>query len=247
MNSIAMVMKYWWDGKRESTRLRNVEFCWRELQKLKTYLCEQNINVDCIMYDFSPERMIADAVHIPYPLGEYKRAEKINKILKILDGQNYEYMVIFDADLFIDPLDYEQFANILTTKINPDGVCLFDAAKLGESDTIDIVNQKQKNYKSLSFAYAWSGSKVNGPLKGRTGGFGGLYIAPIKLLLKAGGYDEKFTGWGGEDNELLDRMLHSKSAIVKRKNINSIRTMAPYHLSHLRDYSNSHYSKRNER
>ena len=239
-------MKYWWDGKDNSTRLRNVNFCWAQLKILREFLHKNDVTVDCKMYDFSPTKNIKDAIHIPYPLGIYNRSEKINKILKLLSTDKYEYIVLLDADLFLDPHDYMTFKSVLTS-INKESVAVFDLAKLNDIDTVNIVNGTITDFKSLDFSYAWSGSKAKGPLHNRLSGFGGMYIAPIDLLLQAGGYDEKFTGWGGEDGELLDRLVHGPRPVLKRGNIHPVRNMAPYHLSHLRDYENKHYAKRNKR
>ena len=82
MFSLSLNMKFWDDGQPDSTRIRNVKFSWNELKKLSSYLNANGITTEASLYDFSPEQIISDAIHISYPLGVYKKAEKTNIILK---------------------------------------------------------------------------------------------------------------------------------------------------------------------
>jgi hypothetical protein len=45
---------------------------------LVNYINQNGGNVNYIVYDFSPEKIIENSIHIPYPLSVYKRSEKIN-------------------------------------------------------------------------------------------------------------------------------------------------------------------------
>jgi CRISPR/Cas system CMR-associated protein Cmr3 (group 5 of RAMP superfamily) len=64
MNSISLNMKFWDDGQPDSTRIRNVSFSWKELKKLTSYLNSNGIVAVSSLYDFSPEQIIPDSIHI---------------------------------------------------------------------------------------------------------------------------------------------------------------------------------------
>lgn len=234
-------MPFWTDGNNHCTRTRNAQFTSRQMNKLCSFLESNNINCSSQVYDFSPSQIIPDSKHIPYPPKVYEKSKKINTILGDLDSENYDFIIFMDSDLLIAPEDYDLFLDIVIN-LQKNQIAFFDLAKLGEDDTAKITREEKVSFKSLHYSYAYSGKKEYGPLKGCIGGLGGLYIAPVKLLLSVGGYDEKFKGWGGEDNDLLTRLLNQKKLSIK--NTKPIKLFAPYHLNHLRDHSNPLYSKR---
>ena len=236
-----ITIPFWNDGNANCTRTRNMKFVIPQMTKLCSFLQSNNINCSSQVYDFSPSQIIPDSKHIPYPPKVYERSKKINTILGDLDSENYDFIICMDSDLFIDSRDYDSFLEIIKN-LKTNELALFDAAKLNEPETEKIVNNDITEFKSLPYFYAYGGKKDRGPLKGSFGGLGGLYIAPVKLLLSVGGYDEKFKGWGGEDGDLLNRLLNLKD--FTWKNLKPTRTFAPYHLSHFRDLASPLYSKR---
>ena len=96
--SISINMKFWDDGQPNSTRIRNVNYSWNELKKLSFFLKKNNVNVSESLYDFSVTQLIPDSKHISYPLGEYKKAEKTNIILR--DKKDYDFFMMMDCDTF---------------------------------------------------------------------------------------------------------------------------------------------------
>lgn len=228
-------MAFWHDGKEPSDRIRNVKITWNELKKLKSFLDNNGLNVDIELYDFSPNKIIPDSIHIPYPIGTYKRSEKLNIILK--QKSNYKFFMMMDCDAFFAEEDYDKLLDLLKN-LQDETVQTFDLAKLKENINEyfkDGVFDKNK----ADWAYAYSGPRESGPLaNGFIGGLGGVFIADAKMLIDFGGFDEKYKGWGGEDGEFLGRIYNAKKKIIPN------RIFSPYHLPHFADYNNPLYSNR---
>lgn len=236
MNSLSINMKFWHDGLDNSTRLRNVIFCWEKLKDLNQYLLNNNIPNAINLYDFSEQKIVSDAIHIPYPVGTYKKAEKTNIILKQQAG--CDFFMMLDSDAFFDYEDYTNLYEIIRLLSEGD-VITFDLAKLNENTSDYIINNRFDKNKA-DWSYAYSGDKKNGPLNGYIGGLGGVYICDTNLLLSLNGFNEKYTGWGGEDGDMLSRIMYSSIP----HSIKPVRHFAPYHLPHFSDWGNSLYSQR---
>ena len=198
--SISINMKFWDDGQPNSTRIRNVNYSWNELKKLSFFLKKNNVNVSESLYDFSVTQLIPDSKHISYPLGEYKKAEKTNIILR--DKKDYDFFMMMDCDTFFYIDDYNKLLDIIYNLKNGD-IITFDLAKLQDNVSEYIVDGVF-NISKADWSYAYSGKRENGPLGGGYGGgLGGVYICDTALLLDLGGFDEKYKGWGGEDGDML--------------------------------------------
>lgn len=239
MKTISINMKFWDDGHQDSTRIRNVKFAWKELKKLADFLnSKRNFYVKATLFDFSKERVIEDAVHIPYEVGEYKISEKTNIMIDRM--ADYRYFMMMDCDTFFDEDDYEKLY-VLMCDLNPYEVRTFDLAKLNDNIDdyiIDDVFVKQNS----DWSYAYAGSKENKPLEGRYGGLGGVYICYTKLLIQLGGFNEKYVGWGGEDGDMLDRIMTAGFT----NHVLPTHDFAPFHLPHLYDFNNIKYKQRFE-
>lgn len=238
MSSISLNMKFWDDGQPNSTRIRNVNFSWGELKKLTLYLKNNNIDVESTLYDFSPEKIILDSVHIPYPLGVYKKAEKTNIILK--DKNTYDFFMMIDCDAFFHEQDYEKLLDLIKN-LDKGDVCTFDLAKL-ENNISDYIVDGKFIIENADWSYAYSGSRENGPLRHHVGGLGGVYLSDTQLLLSLGGFNEKYIGWGAEDGDMMDRVYYSETP----HKIKPTNNFAPFHLPHFSDWGNENYTKRFE-
>ena len=236
MNSISLNMKFWDDGQPDSTRIRNVNFSWKELKKLSSYLNSNGITAEASLYDFSPEQIISDSIHISYPLGVYKKSEKTNIILK--DKQNYDFFMVIDCDAFFHEQDYEKLLELIKS-LDKGDVCTFDLAKLNDNVSDYVIDDKFIIEKA-DWSYAYSGAKENGPLRHHTGGLGGVYISDTNLLTSLGGFDEKYVGWGAEDGDMMGRIYYSE---IPHK-IKPTNNFAPFHLPHFSDWGNINYSQR---
>lgn len=236
MCSLSLNMKFWDDGQPNSSRVRNVNFSWNQLKKLTTFLKQNEIICDAFLYDFSPTKIIQDAFHIPYPMSVYNKAEKTNIILNKQD--NFDFMMMVDCDAFFDVSDYHLFLDVIK-ELNPGDIITFDLAKLNDNLN-DYINNDVFIKDNADWSYAYSGHRENGPLHHHMGSLGGVYISHSKLLLDLGGFDEKYKGWGGEDGDMMGRILSSQ---ITHK-IKSIRNFSPFHLPHFSDWGNINYSKR---
>lgn len=236
MFSLSLNMKFWDDGQPDSTRIRNVNYSWNQLKKLTKFLKDNGLIADCFLYDFSPNKIIDESIHISYSLGEYKKAEKTNIILK--ERTNYDFFMMVDCDAFFNEDDYSNFLTLFKS-LEENNVVTFDLAKLNENVSdylIDGIFHKEKS----DWSYAYSGDKSKGPLSQHVGGLGGVYMCYTKLLLNLGGFDEKYVGWGGEDGDMMDRIW--KNGFSNK--IKPIRNFAPFHLPHYSDWGNINYNKR---
>ena len=231
-------MKFWDDGKPNSTRIRNVNFSWGEIKKFTSFLKDNDINAVCNLYDFSVDRVTEDSIHISYPLGVYKKAEKTNIILN--DQKNYDFFMMVDCDAFFHKDDYNKFLEIFKF-LNDGDVVTFDLAKL-EDRVSEYIIDGEFQIEKADWSYAYSGNRNNGPLNGYLGGLGGVYICDTNLLIKLGGFNEKYVGWGGEDGDMLDRIWSSQIP----HSFKPVRNFAPFHLPHFSDWGNKLYNQRFE-
>lgn len=239
MSKHAFVIKFWWDGENDSTRLRNVNFTWPAMKKLQQTASERGVDCEAFVYDFSPEKKLDDAIHIPYPLSVYKRAEKINKIIHDLKSKQFDVLVLSDCDLFLHEQDHVKFIESIKQR-QPGEVIFHDAAQLDSDTSNKIVDANGEfNPEEISYRFSYSGDKSNGPLKSVPGGFGGLYVCDLNTIIDGGGYDEGYVAWGGEDGNLLSRLIEKK--ILTWGQIKSTRDYFPYHLNHFRDHTNPLY------
>lgn len=237
MKTVSLNMKFWDDGQNDSTRIRNVNFCWNELKRLSNYLYSNGIDCGAELFDFSPNKIIGDATHIPYPLGEYKKGEKTNLILK--RKSNYDFFMMVDCDAFFDKQDYPLILELLRN-LSTNDIITFDLAKLDENISDYLINDKFYR-DNANWSYAYSGDKSLGPLRHHTGGLGGVYLIDTKLLQTLGGFDENYVNWGAEDGEMISRIMYSglEHKLVPTRNF------APFHLPHFVDRSNPYYYNSN--
>lgn len=237
MKKILLTMKFWTDGLENSTRIRNVSYTWNKLKELNSYLLNNGVQSIAKLHDFSPKKILSESTHYPFELGSYMKSAKTNVIIN--SNLDYDFMFMFDCDAFFIEKDFLYLLEIIKSLQEGD-IVTFDLAKLEEADTLYIIKNDRVE-ESFNWSYAYSGDKKNGPLCcGYKGGLGGVYICDLHLLRNLGGFNEKYIGWGAEDSEMLDRVYSSK---IKYRHI-SVNKIAPFHLSHVSDWSNEKYSKR---
>ena len=233
-----LVMKFWTDGQPDSTRIRNVEFCFPKMVSLSNFLNENGVDSEAKIYDFSPNKIIQNSVFRPYPLGEYKKAQKTNVIMR--EHPDFDYIFMFDCDAFFTEMDFGKVLTLLKD-LPKRKIVTFDLAKLGEQTVDKIKNNIEFNIFDEDWWFAYSGPKENGPLHaGISGGLGGVYLCDLDLLRENNGFDESYVGWGGEDGDMISRIMTSG----KEYQILPQREFTPFHLPHFCDWTNEKYNKR---
>jgi hypothetical protein len=218
-----IVTIFWTDGKENSDRERNVKFSIEKMNELVNYLTNHGCDVEYLIYDFSHDKIISNSIHLPYPLSVYKRSEKINLVLNKIDS---DFFSIIDADCFFDEINYDDILK-LYMELDEDSVYNFDWKKIRNKIYIDFENRLLLNKDEWDYAMG----------NGTVGGLGAFFIVPTKKIKDIGGFDETIETWGGEDGEVLDRLLR----ITKRV---PIKHFSPYHLPHFTDWGNKLYYNR---
>jgi len=228
MLSLDINLMFWTDALVNSTRERNVKYAINELKHLSNYL-NSKIKCNINLIDYSETKIIGEAVHIPYPSTVYKRAEKINNILS---NCNADMLSIIDSDCFICREDYDKLLDTIVTS-GKESCITFDVLDFSEADTNKIVYE---NADPKSF-------EVSSRFPGRAGMLGAFFITDTDNLKKHGGFNTKFTCWGGEDGEIYDKIYRDGTIKKIPVNRNQIRL---FHLSHFSDRSNINYFNHDE-
>jgi hypothetical protein len=207
--SIKINMLYWNNG--DPQRLANTNFSWYFLKKFCQYVGD-HLLVEPRLFDFSAQQVLAEAIHIPYPTGEYKRAAKINQVIDYYKHSHVTFFAVMDSDLIIPERDYYDMVCLLNL-LQRDSfyVCYLD--DLTGFEGIDFNHQKIY-YDDLKVE-----QRIMEP------DLGGLFFVDYHELAELGGFDERFTVWGGEDNEMANRLL--------RRNLKKLLLpIKPLHLPH---------------
>jgi hypothetical protein len=199
-----------WEGFDFENRLRNLEFSWYRLKKFVNHLKNINIVSECLLFDFSEEKILPESIHIPYPKGTYNRSEKINRVLLYnKDNYNPEIICVIDSDIFFEEDQYDKFINIIKNMKYKDVLVPTISDIINHSD-VDFVNKK-----------------INNPLTidRSLGGLGAFFMLNFKEIFDICGFDERFTVWGGEDDNISVRLTNNGCKVGK---IN----LKLYHLPH---------------
>jgi hypothetical protein len=228
MKTLDINMLFWTDNLSNSTRERNIKYTIPQLKELTSFLsnyiiCHYNV------YDYSPSKIVDDSVHIPYPSSVYKRSEKINNILSNTISDLFS---IIDSDCFICKEDYPKLAELLVQS-NDNSCITFDVLDFSNEDTDKIVYE---NANPLQF-------EVSSRFENRAGGLGAFFITNTSNLKSYGGFNLKFTTWGGEDGEIYDKIYRDGSIKKIPCNRDVIRL---FHLSHVSDRENINYFNKEE-
>lgn len=222
---IYFIMMFWTDGLENSTRERNIRFTWPYLKRMTSYLQNNGISCECRLYDFSPTKLVEDAIHIPYPLGTYNRAEKLKNIIDSLPDDSY--ICSMDADVFVYKTDWDSLADILNN-LQP------NVGEFFSWKGMELPGVEKLNFETLEidtqcpFGYHFT--------QGHSGTFGAFYIASVTSIKDVGNYNPKYRVWGGEDDELLSRYMKKYTARRGR-----LIDFFPIHLHHIMDRDNPQY------
>lgn len=153
------------------------------------------------------EICIGESNQQPFP-----KAKVINEAVKKSNG---EILVIADADLFFDPSLLEQAIKQLEN----------NAWVIPFKKVFNI--SKKSTQELLKTEPVWPVPIELETRKRKYAAMGGINIVPRKYFDKVGGFDERFVGWGGEDDAFAASM-NNICGYVKRMD------GTLYHLWHSR-------------
>lgn len=177
-----------WQSEEDKQRLANVNLCWFYLNKFCDYAKDKGLEIKPVLFDFSEEKVLDNAVHIPYPKGSYLRAEKINRVIDYY--QDNCIFSIMDSDIIFKEKDYDTLIYLLKN-IKKDKFYVFQVEDLQNLDGVDYENN------NIEF------DKVNSSLRNYNPSLGGVFVIHKNILLEAGKFDEKsFVTYGGEDDDI---------------------------------------------
>ena len=222
-------MVFWTDGYPNSDRTRNAHFTCKRLAELCDYLNNNNINCTYKIYDYSPSQILENSIHIPYPVGVFKKSEKINNIL---NNTTSDLFSIIDSDCFVAEEDYSKLAEIILN--NSTNICItFDVIDFDTEQTNFVVKNNRID----------PGFEMSSRFPGRAGTLGAFYITNTDNLKKHGGFSLKFTTWGGEDGEIYDKIYRDGEIIKYQIRRDEIKL---YHLNHIVALEDINYFNREE-
>ena len=177
-------------------RLRNISFTKEKIEDLCDYLYDNGIDCNFTIFDFSEKKQINESVHIPYDKNSYDRSKKVNMCMKyLIDKENPEIICQFDSDIFLEKKHYKYFYDLIKNLNNNDFyiASVFDISEM----SLPIIDFKNMEVDLTKVIYS---------VRNITG-LGAVFLTNTSNLTNVGGFDERFKVWGGEDDDLADRLM----------------------------------------
>ena len=193
MKKISFNILYW-NGFDSETRLKNALFCYEKIKKFSEYAKCKKIDVEVCLFDFSETKELENSIHIPYKNGEFKKSEKINKVIEYnYNHINPDIFAFLDSDVFFEQSEFDKLINEINNfKSNTMTIC----------GVLDIQNTKDVDYYNNEII------NRNILVKPRLmSGLGAFYMIDFNILFNIGGFDERFICWGGEDDDVGYRLI----------------------------------------
>jgi hypothetical protein len=188
---IAFTILTWGDNQE---RIENFKFSFYHLNKLKDFL-EKN-NIECILYPFcfGKNSLSENSIHVNLEELHYHRSFKINYVLKHIINKKIEPNIFccIDSDIFILEKDYSRFLDYIS---NTNFKNTFLTARW-----YDSAFREDFNFHNYTHTNNIRVETV------RSSDASGFFLVDFEILKAIGGYDERFTVWGGEDNDIGTRL-----------------------------------------
>lgn len=212
----------YWDGFDSESRFLNLKFCIKSIVNFCNYAANKGLDIKLFIFDFSESKLIDDAIHIPYPNSEFKKSEKINKVIEYNHLQyNPDIFCYLDNDIVFLENEYDHMIENLISMDN------FGENSILNNDVLEILNPENVDHNHFQLYFP-----INVNIKSIRG-CGPFYFIPFKKLFEMGGYDERFTVWGGEDDDMYERLVKSGCHMHKTN-------MQLFHLPHKSMMSDAH-------
>jgi len=188
---IAFVILTWGESQE---RKENFKFTLNSVHKLSKFLNGNGITTKVFPYCFGREKLTEDSIHVNLESLEFYKSFKLNYIIKDLIIKNEEPEIFCGIDCDIFALD-KNFNNILEYIKNTNFKQKFLTAMW-----YDSADRNAFDFNS----YTHSDNIVVETL--RSSDASGFFFVDFLTLKNIGGYDERFTVWGGEDNDMAYRL-----------------------------------------
>jgi predicted glycosyltransferase involved in capsule biosynthesis len=181
-----------WGEKQE--RKENFKFSAHQIKKLISFLEKNDIQCSLHLYCFGKENLLKDSTHINLEALNYHRSFKINYAIKDILNKKIQPDIFccLDSDIFILEQDYKNFLNYIN---NTNFKNTYLTAKWYDSSHREDFNFDKYTYINNIRIETMRASDASG-----------FFLVDFKVLKSIGGYDERFTVWGGEDNDLCIRL-----------------------------------------
>jgi len=209
LNKISINIPFWYN---KEDRLTNLKGSFKSLRNLQKYLTNNGLDVDINVFEFSEERQcFGGSVYLPVEKG-YNKSIRLNYALKWLkQNRSVDIVSFVDSDCVIDTIDYTKVLKQFTN---------FDKSKYYCNNLTKLGKKEYFNEETLSLTpfYTFHNSGI-------INGLGGIWICDFNTLYEIGGFDERYTGWGREDEDVGKR-LYLKGLEFEQLNFKV------YHLPH---------------
>lgn len=183
---------------------RNGEFYrdrnWKYLKKIYEHLIPD------------AEICLGDTSSIPY-----SKSEAVNNAFK---KSTREILIIMDSDILID---IESLNTAISIVDKYKFILPYNKlVRLDEKSTEKILNKEMFNIEDIDI-------NNNSIIKEESRMVGGIYVTTKEVYKNIGGFDERFRGWGGEDDAVLSCVKYIYGKYHRLDNI-------LYHLYHTRQH-----------
>ncbi|WP_373601534.1 galactosyltransferase-related protein [Paraclostridium bifermentans] len=168
---------------------------------------------NCLIPD--AEICLGDTSSIPY-----SKSEAVNNAFK---KATREILVIMDSDILID---IESLNTAISIVDKYKFILPYNKlVRLDEKSTEKILNKELLNIEDIDISN-------NSIIKEESRMVGGIYVTTKEVYKNIGGFDERFRGWGGEDDAVLSCVKYIYGKYHRLDNI-------LYHLYHTRQHQNA--------
>lgn len=175
-------------------RAQNFRFSLARLKELCRFLNINKIETSIYPFCFGRTKLTEDSYHSDLSALTYHKSFKINYVIKqMLENKDQgDLLCLVDSDIVV--LE-NNFFNLLDYIKNTDFKQKYLTGRWLDTDSREYFDFEKNTIKSILNISKIRGSDA-----------GGLFIVDFNILLDMGGFDERFTVWGAEDDDMSNRL-----------------------------------------
>lgn len=175
-------------------RVQNFKFCLNRLKVLSDFLKIHDIETKIYPFCFGAIKITEDSFHSDLSALTYHKSFKTNYAIKqmIKDNNIADVLCYIDADIFVLEQD---FINLLSYLKQTNFKQKYLTSRWLDTDSRDYFDFENDVIKENIKISKMRGSDASG-----------LFIVDFDILLKIGGFDERYTVWGAEDDDMCRRL-----------------------------------------